>query len=388
MKMIFYKNLWLRSLYASLISVALCWLFYIILDFNVLDYLSKQDGESDVISYFYRIENHKSSEPEKYHSAFHDDNIVIYDLAGTSSRLQIARALDSIISAQPKAVVLDVIFPQVTATDSFADSLLTSVLSRANNIYTATRLTDTGIEKSFYAGTNSVHSGLANMNNYYQPYETVGGDTLYYLPYLVLGETGKPNRSKQINYKDKHYFSMTINEPLDPSLVRDKIVLVGDLSDLRDYHDMNFPVYGSRRVPGVILMAYCMTTITRGDWITITSKWWGIVLAFVLSLLLVRLNYYLFDEKRRRDKATGELTPHVPSIWKNFTETGIRLVMVFVLLWAGYALFSAFDVVVNLVYAMAATALSGFATDIVELVWEKCERCKVRKNRLKTANKQ
>src|SRR5699024_5094004 len=109
----------LRSLAGGCISLILCFLLYIVFDIHVLDHLAPQEDETDVINYFYSIENRRPDAAS--YSCFYDDRIVLFDLEGTQSRGVIAAAIERIDSCAPAAILLDVIFPQAAAADAAED---------------------------------------------------------------------------------------------------------------------------------------------------------------------------------------------------------------------------------------------------------------------------
>ena len=249
----------LRSLAGTCISLALCFLLYTVLDVNVLDHLAPQDDEADVINYFYSIEN-RGPDTEAY-SCFYDDRIVLFDLEGEKSRAAIAEAIERIDACAPAAILLDVIFPAAATTDTAEDRRLRNAVTEARNLYAACRLTDGETERSFFVTDGNIPEGLVNRLTYFRPAETEQGDTIPYLPYLATGTTGTPDPYRTVNYFDKEFFTTGISQPLLPDDIRGRFVLVGDLKDLRDTHDMPFRIGGTHRVPGTVLLAHTLSTI-------------------------------------------------------------------------------------------------------------------------------
>lgn len=352
---------WLRSLAGACLSLTLCFLFYIILDFNVLDYLSKQDNEADVINYFYSIEN-RSPEEEAY-SCYYDDRIVIFDLEGEKSRGAIAGAIERIDACGPEAILLDVIFPEASTTDPAEDRRLREAVTGARNLYAACRMTDEGIERSFFAQEGAIAEGLVNRVFHYRPAEIRDGDTVGYLPYLAAGVKGTADPKKTVNYFDKEFLTTGISAPIVPDEIRGRMVLVGDLRDLRDTRDMPFRVGGTHRVPGTVLLAYTLSTILHDAWVVTLPAVWGLGVALVITLVFTYFCYRIRESRR------------IDPRWGNFIEGGARIVLIVLLMLAGYYLFTKHQVVLNLVYAMIALALTGFSTDIIELAaWAREKR--------------
>lgn len=375
--------MWLRSAAASALAVLFCWVFYYILDVNVLDYLSKQDNEDDVISYFYSIENRRPGETR--YSTFFDDRIVIYDLAGVSSRGDIAGIIREIEQAGPQALVLDVIFPAAVSAEPAQDSALTETVKSFDNIFAACRLVDGGIERSFF-DDGTVLSGVVNRNSHYRPYEVRGADTLRNMPYLVAGVRGEPNPRLTVNYFDKYFRTVAAGEELNPAHIEGRVVIVGDLSDHRDTHDLSFRISGQRRVSGTVLMAHELSTIIHGTWVKKARNVSGIAVAFALTLLFVRFCYWL---RFRRGREPGSLPAgdgirRIDGRLAGFIESGIRIAAIILLLFFSYLIFSHFKLVINLVYSMIALAMSGFTIDIVQL-WDIVAERRAKRNALLAA---
>ena len=180
------NNIWINTLGISAITLLLAWLFYFVLDVSVFEKITPKDADDNVLTYLYSIENKDSVR------AVYDDKIVIFDLKATKSRKTIAEAIRKIEDAQPKAVILDFIFPDNSETDTIADNYLRQVISLYDNIYTATRIADKNLQHSFFTGGNNIKEGLINRSSTFCPYEILHGDTLYRMEYLITGLTGKP----------------------------------------------------------------------------------------------------------------------------------------------------------------------------------------------------
>lgn len=249
----------LRSLAGTCISLALCFLLYTVLDVNVLDHLAPQDDEADVINYFYSIEN-RGPDTEAY-SCFYDDRIVLFDLEGEKSRAAIAEAIERIDACAPAAILLDVIFPAAATTDTAEDRRLRNAVTEARNLYAACRLTDGETERSFLRDRRE-HTRRARQPPHLFP--PCRDRTGRYHPLSALSRNRNDRHAdpyRTVNYFDKEFFTTGISQPLLPDDIRGRFVLVGDLKDLRDTHDMPFRIGGTHRVPGTVLLAHTLSTI-------------------------------------------------------------------------------------------------------------------------------
>lgn len=353
------QNIWLRSGIVTILSILFCWVFYIILDVNVLDYLSTQDNEADVINYYYKIENRKSdNEP---YTCFYEDNVVIFDLEGSKSRYEIAEAIKNINKCNPHAIVLDVIFPRSSTTDSVSDRHLEEIVSSSPNIYTACRIAGNNIERSFYSENGNIKEGLVNRTSYKNVYEIFNCDTYYYMPFAVMGEKGENDPLRLVNYRDKEFYHITINDSITHDDVEGRIVIVGDLGDLRDTHDMPFNIDGKQRIAGTMLMAHTMSTIINNSWIIKLNTLWGMIIAVVFTFFFSLFCYWMRTAQNKTGKA--KIDPR----WESVLESFLRIAFVIILLLGGYSLFARCNIILNLVYTMLSIALTGIAINIVEL---------------------
>lgn len=343
-------------LLATIMSLGLTYAFYIVLDFNVFDYLSEQDNEADVVNLFYRIGN---SSGLHHRAAPFEPDVVIFDLEGETSRSRIADALARINALSPCRIVVDVIFPEAaTIPPAETDSLRRAVLACGPRLVTACRVNDNGeVEHSFYTEPLGVISGAANNSLFYCRPEVGApdGGMLPALAYVATDARLERRTDRYVNFRDRSFDTWNFAglAKLRAEDVTGKIVIVGDLKDRRDYKDLSFPVGGSTRVAGAVILAHTVATILDDDWIVRSPDGVGWTVAAVLTLLFVALCYRIGDTVR-------------PVALCSLVIRGLRLLTVLLLLLAAYLVFAWFGVIVNLVYAMLAIAMSGFALDALD----------------------
>lgn len=341
---------------ATLLSLGLTYAFYIVLDFNVFDYLSEQDNEADVVNLFYRIGN---SSDTHHRAAPYEADVVIFDLEGETSRSHIAYALAQINALGPRRIVVDVIFPEAaTIPPAETDSLCRVVAACGPTLVTACRVNDDGgVEHSFYTDSLDVACGAANNSLFYCRPEVGApdGKMLPALAYLATDARLERSTDRYVNFRDRTFDILKFADlaTLRAGDIAGKIVIVGDLKDRRDHKDLAFPVGGSTRVAGVVILAHTVATILGEDWIVRSPDGVGWTVAAVLTLLFVALCYRIGDSVR-------------PIAACSLVIRGLRLLTVVLLLLAAYLIFAWFGVIVNLVYAMLAIAMSGFALDALD----------------------
>jgi len=346
------KNIWLNVSVIAVIALILGWVGYKILDVNILSNLAKTDSEADVLNYYYNIKN---SKPDEISSCLLDDKIVIFNLDGMKSRKEIADVIQEIESANPKTIILDIIFPHNSETNAEDDSYLSETIAVYQNIYTAIRISDQTVERSFFAPSPNKNEGLINETSWFQPYEVFNGDTLRYMEYAVTSVGGKTNVNRLINYSDREFDVLTVDNPIDAEDIEGQIVIVGDLGDWRDMHDKPFRMNGQWRVPGTRLFAYKLSSVLNDDWIIRLPQYLSVLIAFVLTFvfaLFCRLLAIRIENEAVR----------------NMIQLTVWTIMVIALLLTSYLVFSGCGKIISPVYAGIALSLTGIATDIWTII--------------------
>ncbi|MDL2323098.1 CHASE2 domain-containing protein [Bacteroidales bacterium OttesenSCG-928-A17] len=358
----------MKPFFATILSLIMCVLFYMILDINIIDHFSEQDSEADVINFFYKVENRDSDDDS--HLAFFDDKIVIYDLEGNNSRREIADAIAKISGFKPKAIVLDIIFPETAAIDSASNQYLEETIKSCDAIFIACRYASGKMERSFFAEDSHFKEGLTNNITHFKPTEEIDGIKYNYLPYLTIDIDAPENTHLLVNYKDKAFKKIAISDSLFSDEISDRVIIVGDLSDLRDTHDMPFKINGSKRVSGMILLAHTFSTINNETWIIRTKKWINIVIAFVFTFSFTCLCYWLRNRvatRKKDDSSNKKKSKSTFPVWSSFIERTARVFLVLLMMFGGYILFTK-GLFTNLTYAMISVALTGLSIDITDLI--------------------
>ncbi|MDR1562651.1 MAG: CHASE2 domain-containing protein [Dysgonamonadaceae bacterium] len=345
----------LKSLAVTLLSLELGLVFYVILDVNVLTNIVRQDGDADVLGYYYNIEN-RQTDDSAYESVF-DNNVVIFDLDGSRSRADIARIIHGIEDFSPAAVVLDVIFPDVSDNDVTSDSLLAETVARFDNIYTAVRINGDTVDRSFFSegGKGRIKEGLVNHITKYRPYEILEDDTIPYICFAVAGIEGEADEARLMNFLDKDFTVFSLVTEFSREDVEGKIILIGDLNDGRDAHDMPFRIDGGWRVPGIRLLAHSCSTTLSGRWIIVCPQYAGWIVASVFTFLFLVFCYRL-DEVER-----------LHSSIRSLIVASVRIILIVLLLLGGFIMFSRYDIIVSPLYGILSLTLTGFASAILEV---------------------
>ena len=147
---------------------------------------------------------------------------------------------------------------------------MTNVIARTNNLITASRvvpLVDTFIVESSYfvektncteACVNVEIETVRNFNKTLRfgdlELSTFTNEILrlgYHEDYNKL--QNRNNESELINYKRMLFETIHINQYYEEEDINGKVILMGDLEDLKDYHNVPVEIGGRRRISGTII---------------------------------------------------------------------------------------------------------------------------------------
>lgn len=224
-------------------------------------------------------------------------DLVIVDLSGLQSREEIAARLAEVAACHPAAVGLDVIFASASSVDRSADDSLSRVLARMKDrLVIAANRSAPMPEYSFFADDGYREGDVRLPDGVIRSFIPSKGS----FAAEVLSVAGYPDiysdQERLIDFKKADIYSYDPLEPLTAAGIQGKIVLVGDIGDLRDSHRAAVPINGKTRVSGVELFAQELFTLTCGTLYRQPSRWLEIVLAVVLVyLFLVFFVCRIFD---------------------------------------------------------------------------------------------
>ena len=303
-------------------------------------------------------------------------DVAFVNLSGVHSRLEIAEGLDYISKLGPRVVAMDCIFSHNISSDSLENDSLKNVISRIPNFVSAQRIVKKGdyldVEQSFYSdvcynASVNIEDGI--VRHFFPDSVTVCGskDTLtlpsfvgeilrlgYPLAYKNLTERG--NDEELINYKKMQVDVYDMRKILDMELfldsfdINDRVILVGDIDDLRDYHTIATELYGMRRINGTLIHAYSIATATKENrLITNMSDFWAIVCGLLITLAF---NYFCCWAYEAYEKTNGMII--------NFTQLGF----LFGMMMLGGLTFINFRYNLNYTYAMIGVGLGGFSSEL------------------------
>jgi CHASE2 domain-containing sensor protein len=293
-------------------------------------------------------------------------DIVLFDISGCNSRLEIAEALHRINEYGPRVIGMDVIFGISSDSEDFVNDSLLNVISRCENLITACRIVNTRegakIESSYFTKLIPCHEACINIEDgmvrhFSLSVESAGtelptftGEILkkaYPESYRLMKD--RNNKKELINYKTIYFDNLHIYDYFDEVDIQDKVVLIGDLKDLKDYHSVPVAVDGHRRVSGTIIHGYALSTVTKNRLINQMGTGSGLVTAFIITFIFCVVCCWIFNTRKRLS---------------SFIMNVAQLTLIIILFFIGGIIFIKFRYNINLLFVMLGIGLAGFCTDL------------------------
>ena len=256
-----------------------------------------------------------------------DSNIVIVNI-GQSDREGIAYLIEKVSVMQPKVIGLDVLFEGER--EAHKDSILRTVFEKTKNLIAVSRLVPG--KKEIYVDTNNFDNsikmrGAANLIGeevgtirYYAPFEEVNGERYPHITSAIVKEFDNAAYKKleerhkaveAINYSRRIHqykiveFEDMMMDNVDPSYLKDKIVLLGYINpNPNDIEDKKFtpmnPKFAGKATPdmnGVVVQANIISMVLDGNYIKKMPKWFAWLVAAIVGWIHMSLfvHYYLED---------------------------------------------------------------------------------------------
>lgn len=297
-----------------------------------------------------------------------DDRIILVDI-GHADRVRIAEALEVVSLCGPKAVGIDVNF----ANPGDCDSLLMSAISANPGIVLPLVVKETPdgkfevAERPFFFGRiPGVNYGVVNF-----PTEKEGAAVREMATFYDMdkNETGIParlpslvsalamqtepdkariladkgNKTEIIDYASREFKIIHIDELEDRAEeLTDKCVILGAMQEAGDMHATPINSY----MAGMLIHAYSLSTVFDGRYLQATPKWLDYVTASLLCLLIIMFALYVTN------KCRGLLLRL------------LQIVLLFVVIWAGYSMFVDRGMIVDLSYTVVMLTFGLVALDI------------------------
>ena len=300
------------------------------------------------------------------------DNVVLVAVDGLS-REAIAEVVGFASDARPKAIGVDIIFEHQYE----GDSMIIAATSAANVVMAARFAPgeDYAIYKSYFCSDNA-NCGLTNIEQgvvrHFRYTFEIGRQRLRSFAFETARTAGcgvqETNGDEYIRFPSVEfrciYPDMLVNNPdVCRDIIKDKIVLVGDMDDV---HDMHQTPIGT--MSGLSIHAATIETMVGGYAVREIPRWVGWIIAILSCVILVLLNMFL----SKSDLTTGKLL---------FRMVQIAVLYLFFLI--GCMLFARHSIYVDFAPALSMIAIGLLTYDIYFGLLALYDKIKVRQKNKK-----
>lgn len=301
------------------------------------------------------------------HNADAEKEMVLVDIQYLHDREEIATLMDSINAYHPRVVALDVIFPQTVSLDPAADSHLAAAVMACPQVVLAQNAVPKvdgswSMEKSFFvedeffASSRNCLQGVVNL-----PVSVVRiaestftfGDTM--LPTLaaqvasLCGHNSKGSTMIDFGGRNMLVWTVGVEEFYLPAL-ENKIVFVGDMGDLRDFHNIPVGNGGQSRLSGTEIQALSAAALLSPNPYRNLPKGWGVVLQVALLYFFCWLLHLL------------------PQTMDNWVHGALQIAFMLLMLPVCYLLFVGLHIVCSPTLAIVGFGLAALAKNITDAI--------------------
>lgn len=295
-------------------------------------------------------------------------NLVLVDVSGFETRSELAAVLNDIADAEPRALALDLIFAPLSMADSAQDNQLVRALQRFPKLVLAsnchTDLQGAHSERSFFADSlsNAVEGEAWLQGTVVRTFSPIipenGRPSLAYRIAEELGvNVAATTEQQSICYLPFSVFTWKpAHEQLNMQYLKDKVILVGDAQDLRDFHNVPLLTNANGRMAGVMIHLASVLTIAAERPIRHMPSWLNVLielaLLWLLCLLFCTWTYGL----------------------DNWYQAGVTFVMSVVLMALGACIFASGHFIISMLIFLMGCPLAGFAKDVADKLMDKIEK--------------
>lgn len=281
---------WVDTVAVTFFTLLLTWFLF---NSNITGDLFSSAAEIDTpeLIDLYSASAHQTGVP-------HYNDIMLLSIEGCS-RQDIATAIEILNEMDPRVIGVDVVFPYPAEGDEILrDALLSNnkiVMASipSNGTYFEQTLREQGV--SFGSVVFDVDSRY-NIVRSFTPMTKNGNDTIWSFDWLLAQKAGAPagcflpyEKSQYILYSNLMMDTLACQELISPSAdlakyaeqIKDKIILIGDVKTASDFY--RTPIEAN--MPGLLIHAYILDTIIRGEIIEVSPTWLNWLAAILISII-------------------------------------------------------------------------------------------------------
>ena len=259
---------------------------------------------------YFRFHSHRDISGEEPH-------VIIVDISHYQSREELTCLFNQLADAQPFMVAMDVIFGNTAIPDTVVNNRLVESIRRLPNLVLATEMcgSDEALElrHSFFIHELQATEALANLPKSiirtWKASEQIG-DSLYPTFAAVIAQKmgmfiSEGKREWLIDYSIQDTVVLRPHlHPLNPDFLRNQVIIVGDLEDLRDTRIVPLTFHADTRTTGVRVHKQIVQTIRAQRWFKRVPKVWEWIITYIFLWLIMFTETVLTPKIEKRTKWT------------------------------------------------------------------------------------
>ncbi len=296
-------------------------------------------------------------------------DLVVVDISSLKKRSDLALLIDTINHYQPKSIMMDVIFPPLAMSDSSQDQALVNALQRTSNLVVAAHWSEDSTleEHSFFISKVMAKEGEiafeGGVIRSYQSFVQVK-DSLYpSFTNLMTQQLGVAQPSsimpQSICYSQYPVMIVAADQPFHWQYIHNKVVVMGDLKDKRDYHMIPALSTSNGSMPGTLIHVQAALSGVIGKPIRTLPMW----LMYILDMLLLLIFSLILN-----------IIPFSPM--NSWAPTAIQIFLIVLIIPVGFWIYEGQHVVIPLTYFLVGCTFIGFAKDLSDLIMLKLKKIK------------
>jgi len=209
------------------------------------------------------------------------------------------------------------------------------------------------VERSFFADGHT--EGVVNIPASVVRYANAQFDNIPTFAAQVVLATGAclPEKEQLIDFGGNQLMRWTVgSEDFYLPMLEDKIVFVGDLGDLRDYHNIPIGASDQSRMSGTEIHALSTAALLSSAPYHELPRGWSIVLQ-IISLYLFCLLIHI-----------------LPQAMDNWIIGALQILFILLLLPVCYILFLSSHLIISPTVTLIGFGLAGFAKNITDVIFK------------------
>ena len=388
------NSCYFRYLSASIVAVVFSSVF-LLLGRNVVGEFVGLN-ENFYLKYYYNILNHEFFLGRSYNVP---DSIVIVNIQKYRNRKDFARILEKVYNLNPRVIGVDIFFrrnPDVI--DTVNDRLIRTIKKVGDKtIFPCNYSTNAdGViytEYPFFKNIEGVDniiyaSPLAHeFYGYYKFDDSSIINKSSDSPVLPTMSMAIAQQSKMsvvntsvdfyVNYTKKDFSQIIIDDTMDLRLsrIQDKIVLIGDMSEIKDMTVLPFRFGNKRDISGIENIAYSLINLIQYDRASLDCpmrfigfKDWPQVYSIILSFILVLISCIIinwYNDKKEKMLINNKLR----ASFFVLLYPGVFIIVEFIIVVLNYAITYMTNTIPDLFLCMVSLAVIGVSNEFINIIF-------------------